>query len=226
MGLVIKGTEPGQSGLGILISSDAGLPINGVTVTYSIYDQVGKLISGRNLPALPSGPGKYRGTWIANVPNGAYVVEWSINSGSGGAFTRKENIFVVDKYSYVCSTLNAPYVKSSLVPPSGSRAYLSGTQLKPEDLYIIFKDYMGNLIDPYSVEWTIYNSKGCIVAGKKSASRKTLGYYWADCFISGASGDYFIEWQFQETSTTPLVAPRYGFSLICPCNPLPCQCKS
>lgn len=226
MGLIVKGSELGPSGLGVYVFSSNGNPQDPPSVKYTVYNNSGSAVSGLSLPAIPQGGGKFYAPWIANVPNGAYKVKWEIDPGGCNPTTNVQDIFVVDKYTYNCKYNSVFYpLKAAAIPPPGSRTFLSKTILTPNDLFIKFKDSAGKYVDPYSVFWSIVNCKGCLLVRKTQATKKSSGIYWVNYRINGASGDYDVIWEYQATSSAPLQTSRLGFSIICPCKPLPCSCS-
>lgn len=220
--LISKDIELCQDGITVSLTDESGTPINALKVSYSVYGS-GFLVSGRDLPAISKGNGRYHATWNPDVPNGSYEITWRVFLNSTESHEVTESIFVVDKYAYSYSQGG---VKPSAVPEIGSKTFLVGKQLTPEDLFIKFKDSnTGILTDPYLVYWTLLRPGNCQVYPRTLASKKSTGLYWVNWTVRAPSGDYEVLWDFQEKIGDPLMSKEDVFSVICPCNPIPAKCN-
>lgn len=217
MPLILKDVEQSRGDLTIALSNEEGLPVSATSVLYSIKNELGAFVAN-NLPAIYQGNGKYYAPWNSSYPNGSYTVDWSVYiNGSTKIF--QEKIFILDKYAYPCSPGSPLGIPASSVPPDGSKTFLSGSTLDPDDLKILFTDAVNGLPkNPYSVFYSILKCNGCVLVARKAASYLKLGHFWVSDTLSGPTGNYAVKWEFTETSTSPLNTKIDYFSLICPRN--------
>jgi len=101
-----------------------------------------------------------------------------------------------------------------------SVAFKRGSTTGPADLNITMRDSIGDLIDPYRLEYTIYDvTTGIEVLMGSPANtpiRTSLGQYYAQVGIPGDSniGDWLIRWTIQETSVDPVYQSVQEFNVI------------
>src|SRR5579863_4697139 len=103
-----------------------------------------------------------------------------------------------------------------------------GTELGPQDLHIFFRDQNGNLFDPASVTFSIYdtgtvNAKGTVVPilvppGDQTATRVGPGEYYADWTVPNGIrlGSYEIRWSWLTTANDWATQKTEPFSVAQP----------
>ena len=223
MHLIPRGTELSRDNLIIRLSNDKLQPINVDSVSYTILTMDGMPLSGLDLPAISQGDGTYYAPFNASVPNGNYICRWTVTVGNE-VYVFNEGIFIVDKYTYVCSP-GSPYcLKPEAIPDPRGKTFLSGQQLTPDDLRITFRDSVNNVLtDPYLLYWTLFNSNRCAVTPKQEASRFSTGIFWANWLVTGESGDYEIRWDYKQNSNSAINTAILPFSIINTKKPEPVE---
>jgi hypothetical protein len=99
-------------------------------------------------------------------------------------------------------------------------AFLRGTTTGPSDLTITVRDYSNNLIDPYRLEYAIYDfTTGIeVLIGPpvNAPVRASLGQYYASVTIpaDGNIGVWRIRWTIQETPTDPVYQSVQEFQIV------------
>lgn len=194
--------------------NDDGLAQDAFKVTWTIYSAAGVPVSGKDLPALKCGVGRYYAPWCAKAVNGNYTVVWSVEDFPGDPVeTYLEKFFVVEPSAYQCCP---NYVCDNGQPEPGGLAYLTGSMLGRGDLPIFFKDSSGVPTDPFAVMWTILNAAGYPITARMDATRAATGEYYAEWFVNTLGGDYFVQWDWVEESGDPPETKRLAFSVISP----------
>lgn len=215
MSIVYKDQQLSTQNITIHIQDSVGQSIDVLSVKYSIYDLNGKLVSGRDLPAISSGSGIYYISWESSVPNGTYKIVWGISVDEKSVLNKESYVFVLDKAAYPKSPANVCCIPPASVPDPLSKVFISGVSLGPEDLNIFFNDSLtGEFVDPYSVYWTIYNCNGCVEKSKTAGSKYALGKFYANYTVMGPTATYDIVWEYKETSGSPLLSKVQRFSVI------------
>lgn len=106
-------------------------------------------------------------------------------------------------------------------------AFERGQQLTNNDLNIFVRDDLGNLVDPTSITYTIYDRTSAVpvlVGGSMDQvpARQSVGYYWANIRIESAEnlGEYEIEWAMRRTPLSNKEIVKQRFSVIKKVDPL------
>jgi len=103
------------------------------------------------------------------------------------------------------------------------------------DLPIFFKDSSGNPTSPYLVAYSLYQQGACGAVLVGCADRTPVEAAVGEYYVSGVAaspGQWFVEWTYQETSTSPLTGVIFAFTVFdparyCPkCCGSPCLCPS
>jgi len=202
--------------LKLYLSNWNGYAQDASSVRYTIFARDGSEASGTRLSAIRRRTGEYYVPWIADVPNGNYRVEWEIQEEFGGpTFKKTDFFFVVDPSSYPCGRPVGP----SAIPAPGQFTFLTGQALGAGDLPLFLRNSSGFLQDAFAVFWSIFNfSNGCMTQ-RTAASQSAVGTYFAPWYVNVGSGDYVIQWEFQQDQLSPLESVRVGFSVVCPSAP-------
>ena len=102
-----------------------------------------------------------------------------------------------------------------------------GQQLTKDDLNIYIRDDVGNLVDPYSITYSIYDKTGSkpVLVGNsldQIPTRQSVGYYWANIRIDDMDnlGEYEICWNYKATEASDKEASKQRFSIIKKADPL------
>lgn len=101
-----------------------------------------------------------------------------------------------------------------------SVAFKRGSTTGASDLNITMRDTLGNLIDPYRLEYAVYDvTTGLEVlmgAPVNIPIRVSLGQYYAQVPIPADSnvGDWLIRWTIQETSVDPVYQSVQEFNVV------------
>lgn len=216
-------TELTRDDLKLNLVNQEGYAQNAYSVRYTVINNIGKAVSGQSLIATNRFVGEYYAPWITNVPNGSYQVRWEVQlEECGSTEFLYQHIFVVDSSSYFCNKKASLQVPE---PSKGSRTFLPNTQLGIGDLDLFLRTESGYLSDAYSVFWTIYDSTGKQWTPKTQAIQFGVGSYYADWYVLGKSGDYYISWEYMKDSDSPLQAAKMDFSIICPSVPVTSGCS-
>ena len=99
-------------------------------------------------------------------------------------------------------------------------AFLRGTTTGPSDLAITVRDPNNNLVDPYRLEYAIYDfTTGIEVlmgAPANAPIRASIGQYFAPVTIpaDGNIGVWRIRWTIQEASTDPVYQSVQEFQIV------------
>jgi hypothetical protein len=218
MALFNTNTTLSKDQLLIRLSNTDGQAINVDQVRFSILDSNGTVVRGPDLVALSQGNGAYYAPVSLTLPNGSYEVKWSVTQGTS-VQVFSSNIFVKDDSSYVCSPGNPYNLRPDAIPPPGSLAYITGSLLGPQDLFINFKDSSTLLPrNPYSIFFTVYNSVNFAVSPRTAGSYYKTGTFWANWKVSVGTGDYSIRWDFQQIPGSPIEIATQYFTVINPSN--------
>jgi hypothetical protein len=102
-----------------------------------------------------------------------------------------------------------------------------GQQLTKNDLNIFVRDNEGNLIDPFSITYTIYDrtgSKPVLVGGSLNQipSRDSVGYYWVNVRMDEGEnlGEYEIQWDIRLVENGNREQVNQRFSIVRKSTPL------
>lgn len=104
-----------------------------------------------------------------------------------------------------------------------SVAFHPGQTLGPEDLKILIRDAMGNLVDPYYIRYSLFdNTTGVeVLIGSPDRVPATsgTGQYYVDATIplNANIGDWLVRWNFRETVGSPLVQVVQEFNIVKEC---------
>lgn len=99
-------------------------------------------------------------------------------------------------------------------------AFQRGTTTGPDDLSITVRDTGGNLIDPYRLEYAVYdNTTGVeVLQGSpvNSPVQISTGKYYAEVTIPADAniGDWLVRWTIQETSVDPVYQSVQEFNVV------------
>lgn len=201
--------------LKLYLSNWNGYAQDAASVRYTIFSNDGSKVSGTKLTAIKRRTGEYYIPWITDVANGNYRIEWEIQEDWGSSYVKKTDFFfVVDPSAY-------PYGQISPlgVPTPGQFTFLTGQGLGPGDLPLYLKNNSGFLQNAFAVFFTIFDVAGCPIVGRSAAGQVGVGTYFAPWYVNVGSGDYVIQWEFQQDLNSPLESVRTGFSVVCPAAP-------
>jgi hypothetical protein len=101
-----------------------------------------------------------------------------------------------------------------------SVAFRRGTTTTSNDLTITIRDILGTLIDPYRLQYAVYDKTTGIevLMGSpvNTPVKISTGQYFAQIAIpaDGNVGDWLIRWTIQETSTDPVYQSVQAFSVV------------
>lgn len=101
-----------------------------------------------------------------------------------------------------------------------SVAFKRGSTTTANDLAITIRDPLGQLLDPYRLEYAIYDATtGVEVLFGPPVNlpiRLSIGQYWAQVAIPGDAnvGDWRIRWTIQESTTDPVYQSVEEFAVI------------
>lgn len=102
-----------------------------------------------------------------------------------------------------------------------------GQQLTKNDLQVYVRDNSGNLVDPFSITYAIYDRTGSkpVLVGNRldqQPARESVGFYWANIRIEDADnlGEYEIEWTMRLVSDSVKECVRQRFSIVKKSDPL------
>jgi hypothetical protein len=101
-----------------------------------------------------------------------------------------------------------------------SVAYHPGQTLTQEDLKILIRDNVGNLVDPYYIRYSIfdYTTGVEVLIGAPDQVPATMGmgqYYVSATMPMDANiGDWLVRWNFRETVTSPVVQVVQEFNIV------------
>lgn len=199
------------------LSNESGYPQDAFSVRWTIFNQSGSQVSGRNLLAVKKSTGVYSAPWFADVINGNYLVKWEVQESST-SLPRiiTQPLFVVDPSSY--QTLSGTVPKNA-IPTPGGQTLLVGTTTGRGDLPLFLKDQNGVPVNATSVAWIISDVAGNPITALTAASSTSLGEYFAAWFVNTFSGNYLITWQFQLDQNSPLQSATMNFSVVNPAQP-------
>lgn len=106
-------------------------------------------------------------------------------------------------------------------------AFERGKQLTKDDLQIFVRDNSGNLVDPFSITYAIYDRTGSkpVLVGnalEQQPARDSVGFYWANIRIEEADnlGEFEIEWTIKIAEESVKECSRQRFSIIRVSSPL------
>jgi hypothetical protein len=101
-----------------------------------------------------------------------------------------------------------------------SVAFRRGSTTGPSDLSITVRNPSGNLIDPYRLQYAVYDATTGIevLMGSPVCTpiRLSIGQYYAQVVIPADSniGNWVIRWTIQETSTDPVYLSVQEFNVV------------
>lgn len=99
-------------------------------------------------------------------------------------------------------------------------AFKRGSTTGPDDLNITIRDVHGNLIDPFRLEYAVYDATTGVEVLIGSPSnlpiRVSLGKYYAEVVIAGDAnvGDWLVRWTIQETAADPVYQSVQAFNVV------------
>lgn len=99
-------------------------------------------------------------------------------------------------------------------------AFKRGSTTGPADLQISVRDTVGTLIDPYRLEYAVYDvTTGIEVLMGSPVNipvRVSVGQYYAQVVIpaDGNIGDWLLRWTIQESSTDPVYQSVQPFNVV------------
>lgn len=190
-----------------------GLPRDAFKVSYTIFSSL-SAVSGKNLPSLKKGTGRYYAPWCTKVKNGNYKIVWYVEVDSGSEITNyEEKFFVIEQSAYQCSP---GYVCDNGKVSPGGLVYLHGSTLTRVDLPIFFKDASGFAVDPFSILWSIYSISGCVITTPVAATKSVKGEYYAKWYVATLSGDYYVKWDWIDKPGGVTSSNKLMFSVINP----------
>ena len=101
-----------------------------------------------------------------------------------------------------------------------SVAYQPGQTLTQDDLKILIRDNIGNLVDPYYIRYSIfdYTTGVEVLIGTPDQIPSTMGvgqYYVNTTIPLDANiGDWLVRWNFRETAVSPIVQVVQEFNIV------------
>ena len=101
-----------------------------------------------------------------------------------------------------------------------SVAYQPGQTLTQDDLKILIRDNLGNLVDPYYIRYSIfdYTTGVEVLIGTPDQIPSTMGvgqYYVNTTIPLDANiGDWLVRWNFRETAASPIVQVVQEFNIV------------
>lgn len=101
-----------------------------------------------------------------------------------------------------------------------SVAYQTGQTLTQEDLKILIRDNIGNLVDPYYIRFSIfdYTTGVEVLIGPPDQIPATMGVgqYYVNITIplDANIGDWLVRWNFRETSGSPTIQVVQEFNVV------------
>jgi hypothetical protein len=101
-----------------------------------------------------------------------------------------------------------------------SVAFRRGTTTGPSDLTITIRDTLGTLIDPYRLQYAVYDKTTGVEVLMGSPVNIPVkigtGQYYAQVVVpaDGNIGDWLIRWTIQETSIDPVYQSVQAFSVV------------
>jgi hypothetical protein len=101
-----------------------------------------------------------------------------------------------------------------------SVAFHKGYTLTENDLKILIRDGLGNLVDPYYIRYSLFDVttgvEVLIGAADRIPSTTGVGQYYANATLplDANIGDWLIRWNFRETPTSPLVEAVQEFNIV------------
>lgn len=99
-------------------------------------------------------------------------------------------------------------------------AFNRGQQLTQKDLYINVRNTSNVLVDPYSISYNIFDTSAGVEVlmppPNQQPIRVGVGSYYSDYKIPDAAniGSYMIQWQLQETATSPVTYIDEKFAVV------------
>jgi len=101
-----------------------------------------------------------------------------------------------------------------------SVAFRRGTTTGPADLSITIRDTLGNLMDPYRLEYAVYDvttGLEVLIGGLVNIPiRISIGQYYAQVGLAADSniGDWLIRWTVQEAAADPVYQSVQEFNVV------------
>jgi hypothetical protein len=101
-----------------------------------------------------------------------------------------------------------------------SVAYQPGQTLTKDDLKIVIRDTIGNLVDPYYIRYSLfdYTTGVEVLIGAPDQIPATTGvgqyYVSATMPLDSNIGDWIVRWNFRETAGSPLVQVVQEFNIV------------
>ena len=101
-----------------------------------------------------------------------------------------------------------------------SVAFMRGSTTGPSDLSITVRDSEGNLIDPYRLQYAVFDAttgiEVLIGSPVNDPVRVSLGLYYAQITIAADAnvGDWRIRWTIQETAIDPVYQSVQQFNVV------------
>lgn len=182
-------------------------------MSWTVLRPDGTAASGRNVPALSSGVGRYYAQWSGAVAQGTYSVVWSVVDSPGApAYERVQSFVVVDRANYPGS--GAATITRGVTGAVG--VYLTGSSLGRGDLPLFLRNQDGFLTDAYAVYWSVSDPAGRRVVARSSASRASSGEYYAPWIVTSSTGEYVVRWEWLDAPASPLQARDLQASVVCP----------
>ncbi len=208
MAAFLSQTELSRGGLKLYLSNDLGQAQDAASVRWTVFSADGRRVSGRNLPATKATVGEYYAPWFSDVVGGGYRIDWEIQeTACGPCRTVTNHFFVMDPALY------GPCGLSESVS-LGAGTFMCGSQLGPGDLAVYLTGADGLPADAYAVFWTVVDKSGRPVTPRTAASFAATGHYFASWQSSVPSGDYTIQWEFQQDADSPLQQTSQGFYVL------------
>lgn len=99
-------------------------------------------------------------------------------------------------------------------------AFMRGSTTGPSDLSITVRDVSGNLIDPFRLEYAVFDAttgtEVLIGSPVNTPERISIGQYYASVVIAADAniGEWRIRWTIQETAADPVYQSVQEFQVV------------
>lgn len=193
--------------------SQNGIDVDGLNISYTIFDTSGNSISGRNLSSINYKAGLYYAPYRASRP-GSFQINWYLD----GSNLYSTWFYVYQNGSF--SIVNGEVSNPSVIPNPSTDTFLVGYVLEPSDLQVQFRNEFDQLIDPASVNVRILNPHGMEVSKLAPAVRISQGIYYTNWLVYGLSGTYTVVYVYVDPLSNILSEISKRFTVICPTAPV------
>ena len=208
---------PGQvltkNDLNIFVKNSQSTMFDPYYIVYNIVDSDGQAWSSqKNIAPQKESTGWY---WAdTTIPSGAavgaYLIQWTVQDTADSTMQIIEQKFgVVKKQTNIIFT-----------PTIGGVVYYPNQALAEKDLYIMIRNHLGNLSDPYAINYEIFQRISgldiLISPINQIPLRLGVGHYFTNYQIprDAIPGDYYIRWTFKDTPNGDLNYAIQEFAVV------------